>query len=506
MPPVIDSIRLRLALWHTVVLACLLSVFSAGAYAYLVHTTRQQVDRSLAQTATAFDRALTAEVLEGDTTTLARAYGAREAVQAFRYRDRLLLVYDATGVLLAQSDTVQLLPGLPPTALAGDGGGAMARLVSTARDTPSFATFGDGDAKVRGYARSGGRKAARVTIVVLHLVHAETESGETFLQWLFAAVPIAIVLSGIGGYLLARASLAPVVAMGAQARWISATSLDARLIIANPRDELGQLAAVLNLLLARLQLSFEQQRAFMADASHELRTPIAVVRTAADVALDRPDRGAEELRQSLETIRGEGRRLTRIVDDLFLLARADAGQQPVRREHIFLEEIVADVARAARVLGAARGVSIDAPTGDESPYFGDPALLARVLLNLVDNAIRHTPTGGLVRLSLRQETAAGTSPAAAPTVRADRSAYRIAVADTGSGVPERTRERMFERFVRGDPARGRAADSATGGAGLGLAIARWVVDAHGGSIALERSDGAGSTFVVMLPAATSTPG
>ena len=505
MPPVIDSVRLRLAFWHTVVLACLLSVFSAGAYGYLVHTTRQQVDRSLAQTATAFDRAWTAEMLEGDTTPVARAHGAREAVQAFRYRDRLLLAYDATGVLLAQSDTVQLLPGLPPTALAGDGGGAMARLISAAHDTPSYATLGDGDAKVRGYARSVGSEAARFTVVVLRLVHAETESGETFLQWLLAAVPIAIVLSGIGGYLLAKASLAPVVAMGVQATRISATSLDARLVIANPRDELGQLAAVLNLLLARLQLSFEQQRAFMADASHELRTPIAVVRTSADVALDRPDRGAGELRQALEIIRGEGRRLTRIVDDLFLLARADAGQQPVRREYIFLEEIVADVARAARVLAASRGVSIDAPPGDESPYLGDAALLARVLMNLVDNAIRHTPTGGLVRLSLQHESVAGSTPADGAAVRPGPHAYRIAVDDTGSGVPERAQERMFERFVRGDSARSRATDSATGGAGLGLAIARWVVEAHGGSIALERSSSTGSTFVVTLPTTTSAP-
>lgn len=502
MPRLIDSVRIRLAFWHTVALACVLSAFSVGAYAYLVHTTRAQLDRSLAETASAFERAWTAEIAEGDASPAARAHGVREAVQAFRSREGQLFVYDAAGVLLAASDTVQLLPGLPPTAFAH--GGAIARLVSATRDTPSYATFGNGDAEVRAHARSGGRDAARFTVVVQRLVHAETESGETFLQWLIAAVPIAILLSGIGGYLLARASLAPVVAMGAQARQISATSLDARLVIANPRDELGQLATVLNLLLARLQLSFEQQRAFMADASHELRTPIAVVRTAADVALDRPDREAAELRQSMEIIRGESRRLTRIVDDLFLLARADAGQQPVRREHIFLEEIVADVARAARVLAAARGVSIDAPPGDESPYLGDAALLARVLMNLVDNAIRHTPTGGLVRLSLQRETIAGSSPAAA-AVRPAQHAYRIAVEDTGSGVPERTQNRLFERFVRGDSARGRAADSVTGGAGLGLAIARWVAEAHGGSVALERSSSAGSTFAVTLPISIATP-
>ena len=502
MPRLIDSVRVRLAFWHTVALACVLSAFSAGAYAYLVHTTRVQIDRSLAETASAFERAWAAEIAEGGKTPAAWTHGAREAVQAFRYRDRQLFIYDAAGVLLAASDTMQPLPSPPPAGLAEVG--AMARLVSAARDTPSYATFGNGDAEVRAHARSGGRDAARFTVVVQRLVHAETESGETFLEWLIAAVPIAIVFSGIGGYLLARASLAPVVAMGAQARQISATSLDARLVIANPRDELGQLATVLNLLLARLQLSFEQQRAFMADASHELRTPIAVVRTSADVALDRPDRPAGELRQSLEIIRGEARRLTRIVDDLFLLARADAGQQPVRREHIYLEEIVADVARAARVLAEVRGVSIEAPPGDESPYLGDAALLARVLMNLVDNAIRHTPTGGLVRLSLQPGSVAGSTPADSAAARPEQHAYRIAVDDAGSGIPEHTRDRLFERFVRGDLARGRAPDSATGGAGLGLAIARWVVEAHGGSIALERSSDAGSTFVVTLPMSIAT--
>jgi signal transduction histidine kinase len=228
-----------------------------------------------------------------------------------------------------------------------------------------------------------------------------------------------------------------------------------------------------------------QQRQFMADASHELRTPVAALSSVADVALAREDRDPGELREALDVVRGEGRRLGRLVDDLMLLARADAGELPVRKEPMFLEELLQDSARAARGLAAARGVTLSAPPADEAPFVGDADLLRRLVMILLDNAIKYTPAGGEVRLSLDR----------------DSERYRISVQDSGPGVPAWAAERIFERFFRVDESRTRAAeDGGVTSAGLGLAIARWAAAAHGGTVQLEASGPSGARFVVTLPA------
>jgi signal transduction histidine kinase len=282
--------------------------------------------------------------------------------------------------------------------------------------------------------------------------------------------------------------------MGRQARRISASNLDERLPVVNPRDELGGLAEVLNGLLARLEQAFaheqraaEQQRQFMADASHELRTPVAALSSVADVALARKDRDAGELREALDVVRGEGSRLGRLVDDLLLISRADAGELPSRREKLFLEELLQDSARAARGLAASRGVTLIAPPAEESPFIGDAHLLRRLVMILLDNAIKYTPRGGEVQLSLDRDIAL--------------KLYRISVEDTGPGIPSWATERIFERFFRIDESRTRAAegDGGAASAGLGLAIARLTAEAHGGTVYLDETGPGGTRFVVTLP-------
>jgi signal transduction histidine kinase len=250
---------------------------------------------------------------------------------------------------------------------------------------------------------------------------------------------------------------------------------------------------MLNGLLARLERAFEQeqraaeqQRQFMADASHELRTPVAALSSVADVALARADRDTSELREALDVVRGEGHRLGRLVDDLLLLSRADAGELPARREQLYLEEVLQDSGRAARGLAATRGITLVTPPAEESPFVGDADTLSRLLMILLDNAIKYTPRGGEVRLSLDRD-AAGAS-------------YRISVEDTGPGIPSWAAERIFERFFRVDESRTRAAeDGGVPSAGLGLAIARLVAQAHGGAVQLDATGPGGSRFVVTLP-------
>jgi len=283
-----------------------------------------------------------------------------------------------------------------------------------------------------------------------------------------------------------------VVAMSEKAALMGAQNLHERLPVLNPRDELGYLASTFNGLLGRLNHSFEQQRRFMADASHELRSPVSIIRGETEVALSQP-RSPEEYRESLAIALDEGRRLSQIVDDLFTLARADAGEYPLRPRDFYLEELAADCVRAARTMTAARGITLTYEPDGEMPLHADEALVRRLAMNLLDNAIKYTPEGGRINVACERAGAE----------------YSLMVRDSGPGIPAEAQEKIFERFFRLDPARthlGRensgadTAASATAGAGLGLAIARWIAEAHHGRLTLVQSDASGSVFVAYLPA------
>jgi two-component system OmpR family sensor kinase len=295
-------------------------------------------------------------------------------------------------------------------------------------------------------------------------------------------IPLLIVLGAGGGYFLATRSLAPVGSMASRAAEISATNLGQRLPVGGG-DELVGLANVVNDLLARLEASFVQQRRFVADASHELRTPTAILRTEADVTLSRDHRTEEEYRASMTIMRDGARRLTRIVEDLFLLARADSDQVNLRREPLYLDELVHEVTRSVRFLAEARGVTVEVEQFVEAPFHGDAGLLDQLLLNLLDNAIKHSPEGGTVGVAM--------------VVR--DSEYHITVRDAGPGIPDDAKERVFERFFRVDTARSRHEASTTSGAGLGLAIARRIAEMHGGRLELAGSRPGRTEFCLTLP-------
>lgn len=489
-----DSIRLRLALWHTLTVAALLGAFSVGTWVFLVRTTAERADQSLADLARSFVKVWRGALAEEGISGVAASV---LAASEFRDRDRRIVVFDHAGRVIAMSDTTPLTPALSRQRLSDLRHGPVAPLIRNA--TPEkllFATVGaeSEDEEVRGLVMRVSGEGAQFTVLALRSLHAEEEVTETFTTAVSVAIPLVLLLAGLGGYLLARASLAPVVAMAGQAQRISASNLDERLPVKNPRDELGGLAEVLNGLLGRLEHAFEkeqrsaeQQRQFMADASHELRTPVAALSSVVDVALARKDRDPGELREALDVVRGEGRRLRRLVDDLLLLSRADAGELPVRQERLFLEELLQDSVRAARGLAASRGVTLSAPPAEEAPFVGDAHLLGRLLMILLDNAIKYTPAGGEVRLSLDRDGAG--------------ACYRIAVEDTGPGIPSWAAERIFERFFRVDQVRTRTAEDDGGvrGAGLGLPIARFAAEAHGGSVNLDATGAGGSRFVVTLP-------
>jgi signal transduction histidine kinase len=293
----------------------------------------------------------------------------------------------------------------------------------------------------------------------------------------------ALLLAVVGGWAIARAALQPVTLMAAQARRITDRTPGFRLSSPNPKDELGLLAKAFNDLLARLESALSQQRQFMADASHELRTPVSIARTALEVTLSRSGRPEEEYRDSLGVVAGQMRRLSRIVEDMFTLARADASGLPLERRPIYLDELVADCVKEAKVLAAPKGVALDCQGPGDLEVHGDERLLRHMLINLLDNAIHYTPSGGWVRVD--------------HATRAD--AVEVSVTDSGEGIPEAERERIFQRFVQADASR------SGNGAGLGLPIARAIAEAHGGTLVLAGSDASGSCFLVRLPLPGARP-
>jgi heavy metal sensor kinase len=263
-----------------------------------------------------------------------------------------------------------------------------------------------------------------------------------------------------------------------QAERISVKNLDERLTIPNPKDELGQLAGVFNALLVRLDTSFRVMREFIADASHELRSPLSIIRAEAGVSLEQ-DRCVSEYKQSLGIIRDQSQRMSRIVTDMLALARADAGQQRLQLQELYLNDIVEECCHAAQRLAAIKGVHLTFEACGDISFRGDEELLKRMAVNLLDNAIHYTPSGGSV--SVRLET--------------DTSSVRLIISDTGMGIALENASRVFDRFYRGDNSR----LNKDGGSGLGLSIVKIAAEAHSGHVELSSQPGSGSTFIVSLP-------
>jgi heavy metal sensor kinase len=335
----------------------------------------------------------------------------------------------------------------------------------------------------RGYARHFSARSRDYTLIILQSLHPQKEMMEEAASTFAWVIPIAVLLASVGGYFLARKSLAPVVAMSTQAGRIGAANLHERLAVQNERDELGHLAGSFNSLLDRLSQSFERQRRFMADASHELRTPVAILRGESEVALSKEARSAEEYRESLGVLHQESERLTHIVEDLFTLTRADAGQYPLQTRDFYFDELIAECVHSARTLALAKNISLNFEGASESPIHADESLVRRMILNLLDNAIKYTPPGGRVKVSCQRVG----------------NEYALSIKDTGAGIPAELQPRIFERFFRVDKARSRS--ESDGGAGLGLSISRWIAEAHQGRLELTCSDSTGSTFTAYLPAA-----
>jgi heavy metal sensor kinase len=302
---------------------------------------------------------------------------------------------------------------------------------------------------------------------------------------LIVGLPLALGLAGVGGYFVARRALSPVERMARRAREINAERLGARIDVENPHDELGLLAEAFNETLCRLERSFEQLKRFTSDASHELRTPLTAIRSVGEVGLQQGG-NRHHYREVIGSMLEETGRLSRLVESLLSISRADSGQIRLEQATIALLPLVREASSLLDVLAEEKGqtVSLD---GDESIRVKtDVVILRQVVINLLDNAIKYSPRSGHISVLV---------------LRNDSLTACVEIEDCGPGIPPEHRDKIFDRFYRIDEARSREA----GGAGLGLAIAKWGAEAHGGRLVLT-STATGCIFHLLLPVSAESTG
>ena len=454
-----NSVRIRLTLWYAGVLAVSLIAFALLVYYAAANVFYQRQDEALRSTAETVASAYMQELEEEQSISKANEVVLAEMVFPNRYVE----VTDASGRVVAWSANLTgRVLAIPAASLA-----------SARQQKTSFAVINN--LRVAVVPLSPGKELGYAAVA--EPLSVIDEGLRRLRRDFFAGVPLILLLASLGGYFLARKSLSPIALMNRQTQRITAENLSARLDVMNERDELGGLALTINDLLARLENSFTEQQRFVADASHELRTPLAVLRGETEVSLAQ-SRSIDEYKASLNLIKDEAERLSRIVEDLFVLARQPADRRAVSRQPVRLDKIVEECGRAAQVLAAQKSLKLTVAPGTPLSLNGDDELLQRMILNLLDNAVKYTPAGGEISVELKPSNGDA----------------RLTVRDNGIGIPARDQPHVFDRFYRVDKARSRA----LGGAGLGLSIARQIAEAHGGTVSVESSAG-GSVFTVELP-------
>lgn len=451
------SIRWRLTLWNALGVAVVLAGFTGLVYLLAARAVYHQADR----TADAGFRLIESDPTMASDPEKRAAYWVREfdehmGVLAAVYRPDGLLIDAHPGVTRRDADNT----AAPSRTVHPDPDGHRWRVATKS-------------------VRAGDQELRVVLLVPLRDQEADLAA---LASALFLAIPVGLLATAGLAYLLARAALAPVDALRRSADLVTADRLHERLPARNPSDELGKLAATVNAMIARLERSFAEVKRFTADASHELRTPLTALRTEAEVALG-SERTADEYRALIESVLEECERMTRLTDQLLALAREDAGVAQPESEAVDIGRLVADVAETLRALAEAKGVTLSVEAAGGLLVRGDPIRLRQVAMNLIDNAVKYTPTDGAVRVSVAQIG----------------DGVRFKVSDNGIGIPPEHLPRVFDRFYRVDKARSRE----MGGTGLGLSIARSIIAAHGGVIELASTAGDGTTAAVTLALAHS---
>lgn len=465
------SIRTRLTLWYVGLLALLLIFFGVALYTTVYITSYQEVDRSLHQRASDIQASLaTVLTLQEDPWAVLRRGGLfLPTADVFANGAIYVQLSGTDGTVLSRSENLGNQRLIIPQ--------EQLDRVKLGETVPSDFTVNQ--TRLRAYVAPIVTRSGQV-VGYIELAQS-LQQVDTTLRDLATLIIISIAAglatAAVGGWFIAGNILEPIdrVTMTAQ-KITRARDLGRRIEVPATNDEVGRLAQTFNEMLARIEELFRVQQRFVADVSHELRSPLTAVRGNLDLLKRGAADDPAERQQVIEVIDSETSRMSRLVSDLLLLARQDAGV-PIAKHPIELDTLLLEVYRQAQL--SAKGVKLTLGAEDQAIIVGDRDRLKQVFLNLVDNAIKYTPQGGEVTLSLSK----------------DDTWVKVAVRDTGIGIAPENIPNLFDRFYRVDKARSRDA----GGTGLGLAIAKSVVDAHNGKLTVESEPGKGSTFTVWLP-------
>jgi heavy metal sensor kinase len=447
------SVRVRLTLWYVAAMVVVLAVYAAVVFAF--------VNRSVSET---LNTRLLSDFQWASAMVEQTPEGGITWYEDITDEEFWLRVWSAEGELLYQNAEA----ARSPVPESGD---------IAQRADESIVEVDHPVAPVRVLTRRGQIGGSPVIIQVGRSEDVMRQELEQLALILAFGLPLAGAIAGLGGYTLARRALLPVERMTERAQLITAERLSDRLPVENPDDEMGRLAVVFNETLGRLEASFEQMRRFTADVSHQLRTPLTALRSVGEVGL-REHRDEAAYRAIIGSMLEEADRLASLVDRLLTLSRAETRQAKLSTDEFDVRELADEVADHLEVLAEEQGQSIEVEQVGAPHAYADRFVVRQALINLVDNAIKFSPSGGRIRI--RVEEASGEAI--------------VDVIDTGAGIEPSARERIFDRFYRGT-------DSGTQGAGLGLSIAKGAVEATGGRLTLAMSGTGGSTFRIALPRA-----
>ena len=469
IPARFRTLRATLAFWYSGILLLSFLVLCVTIYAYLRYEGRRAIQRGLQAQATWISDRLTTLLQPGSAAEPLSHLPEEIRADLQKHLDQeadhyAVLVrskegrefYAAGDRAILDVTKAPVLSGRIILASIDRGPGGMYQMASLSRET----------IEIHVAVREEGVRR------VLHNVRA--------IMLLMA--PFMVLIAAAGGWSLARSALRPIDQVIAIAERRTARNLDERMPERDVDDELGRLIRTLNRTADRMTAAFEQMKQFSWNVAHELKTPLTILRGEAELALA-VSGGSEESQRLSTTYLEETVRLSGVVDDLMTLAQADAGRVQVERKPVRLDDLVEDLRDDAGILAQEKGLRVELLENASATVLGDAARLRRLFRSLIANAVKYSDSGGAIGIRSRREG----------------DAVKVSIRDSGIGIPAESLPHVFDRFYRADPARSR--DS--GGSGLGLSLARWIAEAHGGTIEVESAVGRGSTFTVTLPLASS---
>jgi len=490
-----QNLRIKLTIWYVLILAVLLISFSGFLYFTLKKSLYRDVDNKL--------RSLAGLIASESGSPLSK-FGFADIDQTLEKSlnlkpiGKFIQVLDESGRIGRKSENLRNIQ-LPISLTA---------LQDASKGLISFETDRSVEnipLRIVTLPVKENNQIVRIIQVASSLEDVEDALNNLFII-LIITVPSALIAASLGGQFLATKALKPVDRITRAARMITSQNLNQRIEPPRVKDEIWRLIETFNEMISRLDKSFHQIKQFSTDASHELKTPLTILKGEVEVAL-RKERTPHEYQEILESNLEEINRMSHIVNDLLLLSKADSGDARLNKEEVDLTRILDDLVDQIQILARSKNLRVETTNHQVETYvLADPLRIRELFLNLIENAIKYTEEGGSIQISMEREVgrlpATGPPPGMGQVISPAQGEDRIGVAkiivsDTGMGIAEEDQEKIFDRFYRVDKARSRE----QGGSGLGLSICKWIVEAHQGEITVESKLGKGSSFIVKLPLA-----